>query len=91
MTFLIATSRPAPSINVMGLHAKKEKGKTWGGWQPWYHKEQVAGWMVEYEEGLTLVTVRGAGHEVPLFAPDRSLTLLSHFLRGQPLPSSRIP
>nr|XP_010910285.1 serine carboxypeptidase-like 35 [Elaeis guineensis] len=79
------------SINVMGLHAKKEKGKTWGGWQPWYHKEQVAGWMVEYEEGLTLVTVRGAGHEVPLFAPDRSLTLLSHFLRGQPLPSSRIP
>ncbi|XP_026662499.2 serine carboxypeptidase-like 35 isoform X1 [Phoenix dactylifera] len=79
------------SINAMGLHPKEEKGKRWGGWRAWYHKEQVAGWAVEYEEGLTLATVRGAGHQVPLFAPDRSLSLLSHFLRGRRLPSSRFP
>nr|XP_010933286.1 serine carboxypeptidase-like 35 [Elaeis guineensis] len=79
------------SINAMGLHEKKEKGTKWGGWRAWYHKEQVAGWVVEYEEGLTLATVRGAGHQVPLFAPDRSLSLLSHFLRSRRLPSSRFP
>nr|CAD1829726.1 unnamed protein product [Ananas comosus var. bracteatus] len=33
-------------------------------WQPWYHNKQVAGRFVEYE-GLTMVTVRGAGHLVP--------------------------
>jgi serine carboxypeptidase-like clade 2 len=44
---------------------------------------------VKYEEGLTLVTVRGAGHQVPLFAPRRSLAMLYHFLRGSSLPASR--
>ncbi|WVZ86478.1 hypothetical protein U9M48_033246 [Paspalum notatum var. saurae] len=61
----------------------------WGGWRAWYYRQQVAGWAVEYEEGLTLVTVRGAGHQVPLFAPDRSLAMLDHFLRGQALPAAR--
>ncbi|CAL9042203.1 serine carboxypeptidase-like 35 [Musa acuminata AAA Group] len=79
------------SINEMRLRPKGEERKRWGGWRAWYHKEQVAGWVVEYEEGLTLATVRGAGHQVPVFAPDRALSLLSHFLGGQPLPSSRSP
>ncbi|CAN6240219.1 unnamed protein product [Urochloa humidicola] len=61
----------------------------WGGWRAWYYRQQVAGWTVEYEEGLTLVTVRGAGHQVPLFAPGRSLAMLYHFLRGQALPAAR--
>ncbi|URE26821.1 Serine carboxypeptidase, partial [Musa troglodytarum] len=74
------------SINEMRLRPKGEERKRWGGWRAWYHKEQVAGWVVEYEEGLTLATVRGAGHQVPVFAPDRALSLLSHFLGGQPLP-----
>ncbi|XP_042469683.1 serine carboxypeptidase-like 35 [Zingiber officinale] len=82
------------SINAMRLREKKQQEtavgrKSWGGWRAWYHKEQVAGWVVEYEEGLTLVTVRGAGHQVPVFAPDRSLSLVTHFLHGQSLPSSR--
>ncbi|XP_072985736.1 serine carboxypeptidase-like 35 [Typha latifolia] len=78
------------SINAMKLHAKeKRKRKGWGGWRPWYYKEQVAGWVVEYEKGLTFATVRGAGHQVPVFAPDRSLSLFSHFLGGRSLPSSR--
>lgn len=77
----------------MRLKAKQDKRKgmrkEWGGWRAWYHKEQVAGWVVEYEEGLSLVTVRGAGHQVPIFAADRSLALFSHFLHGRKLPSDR--
>nr|BAJ99451.1 predicted protein [Hordeum vulgare subsp. vulgare] len=71
------------SVNAMKLRARARSG-----WRAWYHRQQVGGWAVEYEEGLTLVTVRGAGHQVPLFAPGRSLAMLHHFLRGQPLPPS---
>ncbi|KAK3142021.1 hypothetical protein QOZ80_4BG0341170 [Eleusine coracana subsp. coracana] len=81
------------SINAMGLRPRESKsaaaGEMNGGWRAWYYKQQVAGWAVEYEQGLTLVTVRGAGHQVPLFAPQRSLAMLYHFLRGQALPASR--
>ncbi|KAH0452099.1 hypothetical protein IEQ34_019398 [Dendrobium chrysotoxum] len=81
------------SINEMHLKAKQDnskgKKKEWGGWRAWYHKEQVAGWVVEYEEGLSLVTVRGAGHQVPVFAAARSLALFSHFLQGRTLPADR--
>ncbi|URD96405.1 Serine carboxypeptidase [Musa troglodytarum] len=67
------------SVNEMRLRQKGgERRKRWGGWRAWYYREEVAGWVEEYEEGLTLVTVRGAGHQVPLFAPDRALALLSH-------------
>lgn len=93
------------SINTMGLRPRRQRAASrssatssasaggvaaeWGGWRAWYYRQQVAGWAVEYEEGLTLVTVRGAGHQVPLFAPDRSLAMLYHFLRGQALPAAR--
>lgn len=90
------------SINTMGLRPRPRQraasrsaasaggaAAEWGGWRAWYYRQQVAGWAVEYEEGLTLVTVRGAGHQVPLFAPDRSLAMLYHFLRGQALPAAR--
>ncbi|OAY78780.1 Serine carboxypeptidase-like 35 [Ananas comosus] len=80
------------SINKMKLHAKKKgkgKGDEWGGWRAWYYKEQVGGWVVEYEEGLAFATVRGAGHQVPVFAPAPALSLLSHFLAGRSLPASR--
>lgn len=56
-------------------------------WYPWYVKKQVGGWTEIYE-GLTFATVRGAGHEVPLFKPRASLQLLKSFLRGEPLPKS---
>ncbi|XP_024518303.1 serine carboxypeptidase II-1 isoform X3 [Selaginella moellendorffii] len=54
-------------------------------WYPWYYMDQVAGWSQTYK-GLTFATVRGAGHEVPVLQPDRSLSLLEHYLRGKPLP-----
>ena len=49
--------------------------------------EQVGGWTEIYE-GLTFATVRGAGHEVPLFQPKRALQLFKSFLAGTLLPKS---
>ncbi|KAK1293601.1 Serine carboxypeptidase 24 [Acorus calamus] len=56
-------------------------------WYPWYADKQVGGWTEVYE-GLTFATVRGAGHEVPLFQPSRALQLFRSFLAGKPLPKS---
>ena len=47
---------------------------------------QVGGWTQEYE-GLTFVTVRGAGHEVPLHKPKQALALFKSFLSGTSMPS----
>lgn len=47
---------------------------------------QVGGWTQEYK-GLTFVTVRGAGHEVPLHKPKLALVLLKAFLSGSPMPT----
>ncbi|PON46180.1 Serine carboxypeptidase-like [Parasponia andersonii] len=54
-------------------------------WYPWYVKKQVGGWTEVYE-GLTFATVRGAGHEVPLFKPRAALQLFRSFIQGKPLP-----
>lgn len=58
-------------------------------WRAWFNKKQVAGWVEEYEGGLTMATLRGAGHQAPVFAPEQSLSLLSHFLSAKTLPASR--
>ena len=34
-------------------------------WKQWKNNGQVAGYVQTYKEGLTLVTVKGAGHMVP--------------------------
>ncbi|XP_022982627.1 serine carboxypeptidase-like 35 [Cucurbita maxima] len=70
------------SINKMGLEIEEE-------WRAWYHKNQVAGWVETYRGGLTLASVRGAGHQVPVFAPQQSLSLFSHFLSTNTLPTTR--
>jgi serine carboxypeptidase-like clade 2 len=49
---------------------------------------QVAGRFVEYH-GMSMVTVRGAGHLVPLNKPAEGLTLINTFLRGEQLPTHR--
>lgn len=48
--------------------------------------KQVGGWTQVYK-GLTLVTVRGAGHEVPLHRPKQALVLFKSFLSGSPMPT----
>ncbi|KAL0903497.1 hypothetical protein M5K25_027883 [Dendrobium thyrsiflorum] len=57
-------------------------------WQIWYHNKQVGGRFVEYQ-GLTMVTIRGAGHLVPLNKPKEALMLVKSFLLGQSLPIQR--
>ena len=37
-------------------------------------------------EGLTFATVRGAGHQVPTFAPQQAWELIHYFLLNQSLP-----
>ncbi|KAG6422485.1 hypothetical protein SASPL_119057 [Salvia splendens] len=56
-------------------------------WTPWYtDNHQVGGWRVEYK-GLTFVTVRGAGHLVPILKPREALQIFDHFLKNEKLPS----
>ncbi|KAM0823448.1 hypothetical protein ACQ4PT_070867 [Festuca glaucescens] len=54
-------------------------------WHPWYDVQEVGGWSQVYK-GLTLVTVRGAGHEVPLHRPRQALVMFQQFLQGKPMP-----
>ncbi|XP_042517447.1 serine carboxypeptidase-like 26 isoform X1 [Macadamia integrifolia] len=56
-------------------------------WHSWFHHNQVGGRVVEYE-GLTFVTVRGAGHLVPLNKPSEALKLINSFLSGRNLPTT---
>lgn len=57
-------------------------------WRSWFHNQQVGGRIVEYE-GITMVTVRGAGHLVPLNKPSEALSLIHSFLSGQSLAINR--
>ncbi|KAG8045378.1 hypothetical protein GUJ93_ZPchr0008g12432 [Zizania palustris] len=64
-------------VEALGLPIKRD-------WQPWYLNRQVAGRFVEYH-GLTMVTIRGAGHLVPLNKPAEGLTLIDTFLLDEQL------
>ncbi|KAE8768730.1 putative serine carboxypeptidase-like 23 [Hordeum vulgare] len=44
-------------------------------WRPWVAKGEVAGYVQQYAGGLTFLSVRGAGHLVPSFQPERALHL----------------
>lgn len=51
--------------------------------------KQVGGWTQVYD-GLNFVTVRGAGHEVPLHKPKLALMLLKSFLSGISMPKLKL-
>ncbi|CAL0310995.1 unnamed protein product [Lupinus luteus] len=70
------------SIKKMNLSAKTT-------WYPWFSNGEVGGYAEVYKEGLTFATVRGAGHEVPSYQPGRALSLITHFLKGTPLPTTK--
>ncbi|KAJ4971997.1 hypothetical protein NE237_005096 [Protea cynaroides] len=57
-------------------------------WHLWGNQE-ISGSVVVYEGNLTLATVRGAGHEVPLDQPRRAFELLQSFLEGNHLPKAK--
>ncbi|KAK7321712.1 hypothetical protein VNO77_32595 [Canavalia gladiata] len=63
------------SVNALKLPVKTT-------WRPWYSGNEVGGYLIGYK-GLALVTVRGAGHMVPSYQPQRALTMISFFLRGE--------
>uniref|UniRef100_A0ACD5WRK7 Uncharacterized protein n=1 Tax=Avena sativa TaxID=4498 RepID=A0ACD5WRK7_AVESA len=62
-------------------------------WRPWFSSTtgagEVGGYVVQYKGDLSLVTVRGAGHEVPSYQPQRALVLVQSFLTGTTLPDCR--
>ncbi|KAJ8433446.1 hypothetical protein Cgig2_017406 [Carnegiea gigantea] len=66
------------TLRKLGLKTKKE-------WTAWYSGPQVGGWTIEYE-GLTFVTVRGAGHQVPTLKPKEALHIAKHFFENKQLP-----
>ncbi|XP_007043281.2 PREDICTED: serine carboxypeptidase-like 34 [Theobroma cacao] len=66
------------ALKKLGLKTVKE-------WTAWYTSKQVGGWTIEYD-GLTFVTIRGAGHEVPSFKPKEALQLIEHFMANKKLP-----
>uniref|UniRef100_A0A0D9WEH7 carboxypeptidase D n=1 Tax=Leersia perrieri TaxID=77586 RepID=A0A0D9WEH7_9ORYZ len=68
------------SIDALGL-------PTTISWYPWYDAKKVGGWSQVYK-GLSLVTVRGAGHEVPLHRPRQAFILFEHFLQGKHMPDA---
>ncbi|OWM90668.1 hypothetical protein CDL15_Pgr020973 [Punica granatum] len=68
------------SLKKLGLKTIEE-------WTPWYNHQQVGGWAEIYE-GLTFVTIRNAGHQVPTFSPKSSLQLIRHYLANKKLPAS---
>ncbi|XP_042052440.1 serine carboxypeptidase-like 26 [Salvia splendens] len=58
-------------------------------WTTWFDDHQVAGRIAEYEGGFSFVTVRGAGHLVPLNKPKQALSLIQSYFYGHPLPTHR--
>ncbi|KAL6846443.1 hypothetical protein ACP4OV_023891 [Aristida adscensionis] len=52
-------------------------------WRPWMAKKEVGGYVQQYSSGLVLASVRGAGHQVPYFQPERALVIVSSFLKGK--------
>ncbi|KQK14883.1 serine carboxypeptidase II-3 [Brachypodium distachyon] len=62
-------------------------------WRPWFSSTkgtgEVGGYVVQYKGDLSLVTVRGAGHEVPSYQPQRALVLVQSFLAGKTLPDCK--
>ncbi|KAM7278269.1 hypothetical protein ACFE04_005403 [Oxalis oulophora] len=74
----VTTSRYAINLWKLPVHSA---------WRAWYVKGEVGGYVEQYKGGLTFVTVRGAGHTVPSFQPERALVMFSSFIQGKLLPS----
>ncbi|CAL5038831.1 unnamed protein product [Urochloa decumbens] len=67
------------ALRKLGLPTVKE-------WREWFTSDQVGGYTVVYD-GLTLVTIRGAGHMVPMITPVQARQVFAHFVTGQEMPA----
>ncbi|XP_041047592.1 lysosomal protective protein-like [Carcharodon carcharias] len=52
-------------------------------YQPWIYNDQIAGFYEQFGN-LTFLTVKGAGHMVPEWAPARALKMFESFLSNSP-------
>uniref|UniRef100_A0A2N9HTQ7 Carboxypeptidase n=1 Tax=Fagus sylvatica TaxID=28930 RepID=A0A2N9HTQ7_FAGSY len=52
-------------------------------WRPWTSNGQIAGFTQGYENNLTFLTIKGAGHTVPEYKPREALDFYSRFLAGK--------
>nr|GMD90413.1 serine carboxypeptidase II-3-like [Ipomoea batatas] len=78
-------SRVAVTTTAYAIKKLKTSVKT--PWYPWYSKGEVGGYVEGYEN-LSFVTIRGAGHFVPSYQPERALTFFSAFVDGKLPPKS---
>ena len=66
-----------------------------GHWQPWMSDpgtgSQIAGYKTVYEHGFTFATVKGAGHMVPQYQPQRAFDLFSSWITTKQLPAATSP
>ena len=43
--------------------------------------DQIAGYVTEYDaNGFTFATIKGAGHQAPLYKPPQSLAMFARFI-----------
>ncbi|GAB4830358.1 Serine carboxypeptidase-like 20 [Ancistrocladus abbreviatus] len=52
-------------------------------WRPWTSNGQVAGYTQGYDNNLTFLTIKGAGHTVPEYKPQEALDFYSQWLAGK--------
>ncbi|CAL0306388.1 unnamed protein product [Lupinus luteus] len=51
--------------------------------------DEAVAYAEVYTGGITFAKVREAGHEVPSYQPGRALSLIMHFLKDTPLPTTK--
>ncbi|XP_057961666.1 serine carboxypeptidase-like 20 [Malania oleifera] len=54
-------------------------------WRSWLSGGQVAGYTQGYDQNLSFLTVKGAGHAVPQYKPREALDFYSRWLEGMPI------
>ncbi|XP_031485078.1 serine carboxypeptidase-like 40 [Nymphaea colorata] len=80
-------SRNPVTSTMYSLRLLRLKEKT--PWYGWYITPfELAGYVMEYEEKLTFITIRGAGHSVVDKQPERGLLVFTSIIQGQNLPKS---
>ncbi|KAF5201880.1 Serine carboxypeptidase [Thalictrum thalictroides] len=52
-------------------------------WRAWTYNDQVAGYTQGYENNLTFLTMKGAGHTVPEYKPREALAFYARWLAGE--------
>ncbi|PKI45095.1 hypothetical protein CRG98_034479 [Punica granatum] len=59
--------------------------KTSSAWRSWWSNNQVAGYLQEYDNKLTFLTIKGAGHTVPEYKPSEALDFYTRWLDRKPI------